>query len=617
MNHLPRRVLLFVLVNEAPRAHFNRLLSDGPHSAVYAFDGADGFDRFLEAKPDMCFIAEGISRISTTILCQLIREHERGQNVGLFILSDDPQAPERLVKLLDQGVSGFVGKSIEGPKFTDLLSQSFANIKLPQPAQLHNEMPETPQEKIISSPDPVVIDPEDALDSSVNSDSVVLELKPPVPLPLSQQEIVELTPSILKSPATELADAPTPEFPETTDRQALQNNILEPNEAANAEVTNPAKSIPFADTADTNDGEDDLTPARQQGYLDEVSGVHEAYKSDDEAENSGSENLDGAADAELTPPIAAVPTESAPFEPETPGISNVATNPAARAYAADEPELPTPVAEQQGFEWDDDSARLAASGGVFDQSAAQESDEVQSEEASTDESKLDSAEEASATATPITATSPPVIAAPYYQDELAEAEAAGLLPLSDEERDSMTVRQAISGSQLGGRLTRRVLALYRLLDSVDYYQLLGVAPGVDNDELQLAFHALALEYHPDRFYPLADGFIKERITALFTRMCEAYSVLAKRELRAHYDIILTGRGSGPPPRYPLGDSDSKTEEQNCEAHSPVGRKYLRLAVAAMARGDLPAAQINLTFALGHEPENEAIRQRLSSIEKNL
>jgi curved DNA-binding protein CbpA len=61
----------------------------------------------------------------------------------------------------------------------------------------------------------------------------------------------------------------------------------------------------------------------------------------------------------------------------------------------------------------------------------------------------------------------------------------------------------------------------------DYYALLGIDPGADDEELKRAWRKLALEWHPDRAGAEA--------TAMFQRISVAYSVLADADARAAYD----------------------------------------------------------------------------------
>jgi molecular chaperone DnaJ len=61
----------------------------------------------------------------------------------------------------------------------------------------------------------------------------------------------------------------------------------------------------------------------------------------------------------------------------------------------------------------------------------------------------------------------------------------------------------------------------------DYYALLGIDAGADDEELKRAWRKLALEWHPDRAG--ADA------TLMFQRISVAYSVLADPDARSAYD----------------------------------------------------------------------------------
>ena len=551
-----RRVVLFALDGAQPRAHYNRLLADTTHSAIYSMDGADGFDRFLEAKPDICLINDNISRISVTILCQLIREHKKGQDVGLFILSDFNESDERFAKLRALSIDGVRPVLMNNDTLAAILNRDFRDEHL-------NKVPLSPAPIALSpdshaqqftEPNLVVIDDEDAFNSGINSDSIVLQLKPQE---TTAQEfaipLVELTPKMKKV-----------------------NPAAAPEEMAEITSPNPLPGVSVHDTSQNRPAQDS---AATQKIPQAIVGLT--------AKNDG-----GLPDISEQITAQQMPVVTDPDEIEV------------------QQEQATPVLEQPELQWDHNKADRAADGEVFNASVAPQNTADQDNNDVTDRHPVPVKDDAA-----LTQNANQALAETNHEDDLANAEAAGLLPLSDDERDSMTIRQAITGSQLGGRLTRRVLALFRLLDSVDYYQLLGVDINANHDELQQAFHSLALEYHPDRFFALADGFIKDRIRALFMRICEAYTVLSQQKTREQYNAMLAARRSGPPPRYSLGEELKAAEKQRCEAYTPVGRKYLRLAVAAMARGDNNAAQLNLTFALSHEPNNETLRQRLNVLEQ--
>jgi molecular chaperone DnaJ len=64
----------------------------------------------------------------------------------------------------------------------------------------------------------------------------------------------------------------------------------------------------------------------------------------------------------------------------------------------------------------------------------------------------------------------------------------------------------------------------------DYYELLGVRPNANLDEIKSAYRQLALKYHPDR--NPGDQSAEEE----FKRVSEAYQVLSDPEKRKIYDL---------------------------------------------------------------------------------
>ncbi len=63
----------------------------------------------------------------------------------------------------------------------------------------------------------------------------------------------------------------------------------------------------------------------------------------------------------------------------------------------------------------------------------------------------------------------------------------------------------------------------------DYYEILGVDRGADDQALKGAYRKLALKYHPDR--NPGDRDAEEK----FKEAAEAYSVLSDGQKRAMYD----------------------------------------------------------------------------------
>jgi curved DNA-binding protein CbpA len=65
---------------------------------------------------------------------------------------------------------------------------------------------------------------------------------------------------------------------------------------------------------------------------------------------------------------------------------------------------------------------------------------------------------------------------------------------------------------------------------LDYYQVLGIAPGASAEEIKRAYHRLAFQCHPDRNWE-SEGANEE-----MERINEAYAVLSDPIKRREYDL---------------------------------------------------------------------------------
>lgn len=82
-----------------------------------------------------------------------------------------------------------------------------------------------------------------------------------------------------------------------------------------------------------------------------------------------------------------------------------------------------------------------------------------------------------------------------------------------------------------------------------HYDLLGIAPGADAEEVKRAFRREIARYHPDKVQHLGPEFqeiASERAAAL----TEAYRILMNEELRRRYDDALADAAPVPPPPRP-------------------------------------------------------------------
>ncbi|UCE84979.1 MAG: DnaJ domain-containing protein, partial [Deltaproteobacteria bacterium] len=69
-----------------------------------------------------------------------------------------------------------------------------------------------------------------------------------------------------------------------------------------------------------------------------------------------------------------------------------------------------------------------------------------------------------------------------------------------------------------------IMALARIIDELDYYQILHISIDAKASEIRSAYHATARAFHPDASVHL-DAKYREAIRAISKRVAEAYSVL--------------------------------------------------------------------------------------------
>jgi curved DNA-binding protein CbpA len=156
-------------------------------------------------------------------------------------------------------------------------------------------------------------------------------------------------------------------------------------------------------------------------------------------------------------------------------------------------------------------------------------------------------------------------------------------------------------------------ALARILDELDYYGLLHVAPGASVTDVKRAYFASSRRFHPDAHRHEPEE-LQVAIARIAKRVTEAYSVLRDPRRRAAYDRRLAAGGST---RLQLAEAEAEAgrSEQEQRGQTPQGRQYSARAEADLQRGDTAAAIRNLQTALTFEPANEGFRQRLQELKR--
>jgi DnaJ-class molecular chaperone len=152
-------------------------------------------------------------------------------------------------------------------------------------------------------------------------------------------------------------------------------------------------------------------------------------------------------------------------------------------------------------------------------------------------------------------------------------------------------------------------ALARIIDELDYYQLLHLERGAMGSEIKAAYYSSSRAFHPDAT-DHTDAAVRSDCARISKRISEAYAVLRDPRRRKAYDEKLA---SGEGVRMQLSEAratHSRRESEARQGRTPQGRQFYQKAQADLDGGDLAAAVRNLQTALTFEPDNAGFQALL-------
>jgi len=163
---------------------------------------------------------------------------------------------------------------------------------------------------------------------------------------------------------------------------------------------------------------------------------------------------------------------------------------------------------------------------------------------------------------------------------------------------------------VGSRLLPiELTALGRIVDELDYYEILSLRPDARASEIKRAYYDATRSLHPDVNRHLQANDLAE-CQRIAKRISEAYYVLRDPRQRKAYDAH---RSDGGDPRLKLTELRSRlraTEAPVRSGRTQEGRQFWERASEDLARRDWTSAIRNLQTALTFEPENELFRKTL-------
>jgi len=160
-----------------------------------------------------------------------------------------------------------------------------------------------------------------------------------------------------------------------------------------------------------------------------------------------------------------------------------------------------------------------------------------------------------------------------------------------------------------------IVALARLIDELDYYQLLHLRRGASISEVKQAYHFSSRAFHPDANRHLSAN-LQAAVATIARRITEAYSVLRDPgRNKAYLQHLEAGHGV----RMQLSEARAEAGRRAVEqkGRTPQGRQYYNLAEAELRREDFAAAARNLQTALTFEPDNEFFKAQLKEAREKI
>lgn len=157
-----------------------------------------------------------------------------------------------------------------------------------------------------------------------------------------------------------------------------------------------------------------------------------------------------------------------------------------------------------------------------------------------------------------------------------------------------------------------IAALSRIMDELDYYQLLNIESNASTADIRKAFHSSSRNFHPDANRELA-GELREQCQQISKRITEAYCVLRDTRRRNAYDSRVS---DGDSLRIQIAEAKTAHVEQRKAERTGAtaqGRQFFGKAEADLKTGNLTGAIQNIQMALTFEAGNAGFKSLLEEL----
>jgi len=139
---------------------------------------------------------------------------------------------------------------------------------------------------------------------------------------------------------------------------------------------------------------------------------------------------------------------------------------------------------------------------------------------------------------------------------------------------------------------KRIQHLYKRLDEMTYYDLLGLDIKASEEDIRKAYYRLTKRFHPDRYFRRHIGPYREQLAAIFKMLSRSYDVLMSEESRRKYDLL-----------HAHAFADAEQAGAEAQARKKRAMRVYEVAVSKYQAGVFDGALEDFREALDLDPGN--------------
>ena len=149
-------------------------------------------------------------------------------------------------------------------------------------------------------------------------------------------------------------------------------------------------------------------------------------------------------------------------------------------------------------------------------------------------------------------------------------------------------------------------ALFQNLESLNHFEILGLQPTSQEEEIREAYREASRNFHPDLFFSNKNENLREMDKKVFKEIIASHLILRDEEKRKQYLEHL------------FSSQRKKDEKQRAVVPKSIqSKKYYDQAIKFIQSQNFSSAKLNIQLALSYEPENYLLQKMLREVQTKL